>query len=915
MQKTNGMATISTNDIIVNYKLGDVSALTQLSNQFQKITQEEEKVIKKAKEVNEEIKRTGTEGANAGKGVETAMARIAGPLNANRQGVAAFVTQLKAAGVAAQEAANKAKAGFSGAEANTKAASAAARTFATALGGISAKPIKEVAQAATQAKTSFEETKNQANNFAGSLKTVGPLIASAFSVAAISAFASKVIDTTIAFQGYQKAIEFGSGSAENYAKNQSFLTETINKFGLDLRTTTEAYKQFFTASTLAGQSQEETNKQFLAVTKAGTVLKLTTDQMQGAFLALGQMMSKGTVQAEELRGQLGERIPGAFSLMAKALNVNERQLNKMLEQGQVLSRDALPKFAAELEKTFGPQAEKNLNGLVNSQNRFNSAIDGLVLAIGNKLEPFLKGSYDLAAGIAKQLAGIGNQAKKQTTENIALKRVEAELAQSMVKYGGDATVSNMKYLRQQEGVLLLIKLQERIEKQMNDNARFRQAAAGAFNTTAKLNLKAGENELAVLKQMEAEYTKIIGLDIVAPKQEAKEMTKEDLKLLKEQYSIRLKQLELEKQYRTLQGELAGDPIARFAAERQYLEKLTKLKQEFAAKGMDISKMEITVTGLEAKKAGEEQVKQEAKQQLQTLDGIKAFNDKRNAEMDKAAKAEEERRTRQMNATKAANEAELQAAIDLEKRKAEARQELQQQVYDFIVTNTNAIFELQSQYAAAEMAQKNRQFDEEIRLADGNVQKITEIEEKRRQAEKEYREKEFRANQMQAIANAIFTAAPYIIKYTSGLPVTAGNLALTLGALAAQTGFILAQPMPEFAKGVENFEGGPAIVGEQGRELVRTDKGLFLTPDKATMTYLPKGSDVITAPKTRELLQGNSTFLNRQNQWTAIDTAPIAQAIKAIPVQSLEISERGLERYVTKGNRTTKILNKQRGAKL
>jgi len=170
LQKTNGMATISTNDIIVNYKLGDVSALTQLSNQFQKITQEEEKVIKKAKEVNEEIKRTGTEGANAGKGVETAMARIAGPLNANRQGVAAFVTQLKAAGVAAQEAANKAKAGFSGAEANTKAASAAARTFATALGGISAKPIKEVAQAATQAKTSFEETKNQANNFAGRVR-------------------------------------------------------------------------------------------------------------------------------------------------------------------------------------------------------------------------------------------------------------------------------------------------------------------------------------------------------------------------------------------------------------------------------------------------------------------------------------------------------------------------------------------------------------------------------------------------------------------------------------------------------------------------------------------------------------------------------------------------------------------------
>jgi len=447
------MATISTNDIIVNYKLGDVSALTQLSNKFQKISEEEQQVIEKAKDVTAEFKRAGNEGATA---------------------------------------TNKIKSG---------------------VGNINPEMDKML----------------------GSLKNIGAALGIAFSASKLVEFGKMVTQTTIQFQGYQKAIEFASGSAEKYAANQAFLNSTIQKFGLDLRSTTEAYKSFFTASTLAGQSQDETNKQFLAVTKAGTVLKLTTDQMQGAFLALGQMMSKGTVQAEELRGQLGERIPGAFSIMAKALGVNERQLNKMLEQGQVLSRDALPKFAAELEKTFGPQAEKNLNGLVNSQNRFNSAIDGLVLAIGNKLEPFLKGSYDLAAGIAKQLSGIGNQAKKQTTENIALKRVEAELAQSMVKYGGDATVTNMKYLRQQEGVLLLIKLQERIEKQMNDNAKFRQAAAGAFNTTAKLNLKAGENELAVLKQMEAEYTKIIGLDIVAPKQEAKEMTEAELKALDEKY--------------------------------------------------------------------------------------------------------------------------------------------------------------------------------------------------------------------------------------------------------------------------------------------------------------------------------------------------------------------------------------------
>ena len=39
---------------------------------------------------------------------------------------------------------------------------------------------------------------------------------------------------------------------------------------------------------------------------------LSADQTSGVLLALQQMISKGTVQAEELRGQLGERLPGAL---------------------------------------------------------------------------------------------------------------------------------------------------------------------------------------------------------------------------------------------------------------------------------------------------------------------------------------------------------------------------------------------------------------------------------------------------------------------------------------------------------------------------------------------------------------------------------------------------------------------------
>jgi tape measure domain-containing protein len=52
-----------------------------------------------------------------------------------------------------------------------------------------------------------------------------------------------------------------------------------------------------------------------------SALGLSVDDQRGIFKALEQMLSKGNVQAEELRGQLGERLPGAIYFSAKALGV------------------------------------------------------------------------------------------------------------------------------------------------------------------------------------------------------------------------------------------------------------------------------------------------------------------------------------------------------------------------------------------------------------------------------------------------------------------------------------------------------------------------------------------------------------------------------------------------------------------
>ena len=149
-----------------------------------------------------------------------------------------------------------------------------------------------------------------------------------------------------------------SGSGQNAAREMQFVSETAARLGLDLQTAAQAYKGIAAAAqgtTLAGQ---QTQAIFTAVAKASTVLGLSADETSGALLAISQMISKGKVQAEELRGQLGERLPGAFQIAAQAMGVTTAELDKMLQDGKVFSDQFLPRFATALESRFGGAAER-----------------------------------------------------------------------------------------------------------------------------------------------------------------------------------------------------------------------------------------------------------------------------------------------------------------------------------------------------------------------------------------------------------------------------------------------------------------------------------------------------------------------------------------------------------------------------
>jgi tape measure domain-containing protein len=158
-----------------------------------------------------------------------------------------------------------------------------------------------------------------------------------------------VADVTVRFEQLETAINFSAGSAEAGAEKWAFIRSEAKRLKVDIETTARAYKNF-AASTNNTDLEGKTDRMFSQILQSTRVLQLSKEEMDGTITAFSQIISKGTVQAEELRGQIGERIPGAFQIAARAMGVTTQELGKMLELGQVASNEFLPKFTAQLEK-------------------------------------------------------------------------------------------------------------------------------------------------------------------------------------------------------------------------------------------------------------------------------------------------------------------------------------------------------------------------------------------------------------------------------------------------------------------------------------------------------------------------------------------------------------------------------------
>lgn len=163
------------------------------------------------------------------------------------------------------------------------------------------------------------------------------------------------------------------GDATEAGKEYDYLRKKADELGLAFGPLADSYSRFAIASRDAGMSAEATRYIFESFTEAATVMRLSGDETAGTFRALEQIFSKGYIQAEELRGQLGDRMTGAFNLFAKAIGVTTDQLNKMLEKGGEVKAEFVLLAAQQARGIYGPQAKAASDSLLGDLNRLQNA--------------------------------------------------------------------------------------------------------------------------------------------------------------------------------------------------------------------------------------------------------------------------------------------------------------------------------------------------------------------------------------------------------------------------------------------------------------------------------------------------------------------------------------------------------------
>lgn len=177
-----------------------------------------------------------------------------------------------------------------------------------------------------------------------------------------------------------------AGSTAEYERALAAATIATQRFNITPTEAIQGLTRLTAAVRGAGGSVRDAEMAYNAVTAAIRATGGSTADAEAAVLAMSQIFSKGRVTAEELSGQIGERLPGAVTLFAQATGRTLPELQKDLEKGVVGLND-LMKFVVATGERYSPLMDKLAGSTESAGDRMRVSLANLGKAFGDAFKP------------------------------------------------------------------------------------------------------------------------------------------------------------------------------------------------------------------------------------------------------------------------------------------------------------------------------------------------------------------------------------------------------------------------------------------------------------------------------------------------------------------------------------------------
>ena len=240
---------------------------------------------------------------------------------------------------------------------------------------------------------------------AGKAGAVGGAIAGGVTdaIGQLAAFGNQAVKTATDINRLNKSLELAAGG--DYLQSLQVIRRVVEDFNAPLTDATAQFTKLYASAQGSGLALGELEDLYVGLAAGNKAFAGDAEDLNGILRAFTQIISKGTVQSEELKGQVGERLPGAFALAADALGMTTAELQKALENGEVKSAEFVRKFGRYMLQ-FEDKAKTIADAPVEAGARLQRAITDLENEVGQDLATLGADFQDLATIIVTELTPV-----------------------------------------------------------------------------------------------------------------------------------------------------------------------------------------------------------------------------------------------------------------------------------------------------------------------------------------------------------------------------------------------------------------------------------------------------------------------------------------------------------------------------